>query len=180
MPSLLPNPLSMDIRFNCPRCNQNLSVEERGAGMLVNCPNCNQQIEIPRRAAPPPLPPSVITAGQVKRGRPLSLEWTIRVLMCAAVLAAIFVVPLISSSRERKQDAEDKRFTNKYTYAISKESTKISELTGAIKTREQKNEVMEIILDAQTREERYLDKWRYAKSRQERIELEQKELEEST
>src|SRR5262249_27988094 len=38
----------MDIRFSCPRCDQSLSVEERGAGMLVNCPNCNEQIEIPR------------------------------------------------------------------------------------------------------------------------------------
>src|SRR5215469_4876507 len=42
----------MDIRFNCPRCGQNLTVEERGAGMLVNCPNCQKQIEIPRPTAP--------------------------------------------------------------------------------------------------------------------------------
>jgi hypothetical protein len=74
----------MDIRFNCPRCGQNLSVEERGAGMLVNCPNCQEQIEIPRNATaqvlnislasapekpesppqpsqPPPLPPLTTT-----------------------------------------------------------------------------------------------------------------------
>jgi Protein of unknown function (DUF4236) len=38
---------STDIRFNCPRCGQHLSVEERGAGMTVNCPGCNAQIEIP-------------------------------------------------------------------------------------------------------------------------------------
>jgi DNA-directed RNA polymerase subunit RPC12/RpoP len=42
----------MDISFNCPRCGQNLSVEEKGAGMLVNCPTCNEQIEIPRGNAP--------------------------------------------------------------------------------------------------------------------------------
>jgi AAA+ superfamily predicted ATPase len=42
----------MDICFNCPHCGQHLSVEERGAGMLVNCPNCNQQIEVPHQAAP--------------------------------------------------------------------------------------------------------------------------------
>ena len=40
----------MDTKFNCPRCNQNLSVEASGAGMLVNCPNCKEQIEIPRGA----------------------------------------------------------------------------------------------------------------------------------
>ena len=46
----------MDIRFNCPRCGQNLSVEEKGAGMIVNCPNCKEPIEIPRSTAPPPAP----------------------------------------------------------------------------------------------------------------------------
>jgi predicted amidophosphoribosyltransferase len=40
----------MDIDFNCPRCNQPLSVEASGAGMLVNCPECKEQIEIPRGA----------------------------------------------------------------------------------------------------------------------------------
>jgi len=43
----------MDIDFNCPRCNQPLSVEASGAGTLVNCPDCNEQIEIPRGTAPP-------------------------------------------------------------------------------------------------------------------------------
>jgi hypothetical protein len=38
----------MDIRFNCPRCNQHLSVDESGAGMTVNCPSCNDSVEIPR------------------------------------------------------------------------------------------------------------------------------------
>jgi membrane protein YdbS with pleckstrin-like domain/DNA-directed RNA polymerase subunit RPC12/RpoP len=50
----------MDMRFNCPRCGQHLSVDESGAGMTVSCPNCSEHIEIPRRKAPPPpapLPP---------------------------------------------------------------------------------------------------------------------------
>jgi hypothetical protein len=42
----------MDIDFKCPRCNQPLSVEASGAGMLVNCPDCNEQIEVPRATAP--------------------------------------------------------------------------------------------------------------------------------
>jgi hypothetical protein len=41
----------MDIRFNCPHCDQSLSVEERGAGMTVNCPSCNERIEIPQQVA---------------------------------------------------------------------------------------------------------------------------------
>jgi len=63
----------MDIRFNCPRCDQRLAVEEKGAGMIVNCPNCKGEIEIPRSTASealkvslppdtkrvlPPLPPT--------------------------------------------------------------------------------------------------------------------------
>jgi transcription elongation factor Elf1 len=42
---------STDIRFNCPTCGQHLSVEGRGAGMMVNCPGCNEQIEIPHTTA---------------------------------------------------------------------------------------------------------------------------------
>src|SRR5262249_11768101 len=62
---------TMDIRFNCPRCGQNLEVEQRGAGMIVDCPSCKEQIEIPRETAsqlskvsvptailPPPVPVS--------------------------------------------------------------------------------------------------------------------------
>ena len=60
----------MDIVFNCPRCSQHLSVEERGAGTLVNCPSCKEQIEIPRStgsqppkvpvsATVPPIPPPI-------------------------------------------------------------------------------------------------------------------------
>src|SRR5439155_8067269 len=52
----------MDIRFNCPRCGQNLSVEEKGAGMMVNCPNCKGQIEIPRGTTPPPSPKLSVSA----------------------------------------------------------------------------------------------------------------------
>jgi len=47
----------MDISFNCPRCNQPLTVDESGAGMAVNCPSCNERINVPRRIAPPPPPP---------------------------------------------------------------------------------------------------------------------------
>jgi DNA-directed RNA polymerase subunit RPC12/RpoP len=42
----------MDIQFDCPRCGQNLSVEQTGAGMTVNCPGCKGQIEIPRGTPP--------------------------------------------------------------------------------------------------------------------------------
>jgi len=53
---------SADVRFNCPRCGQHLSVEQRGAGTAVNCPSCNEQIEIPHgNTRPPSLPHSFTT-----------------------------------------------------------------------------------------------------------------------
>jgi len=58
----------MDIRFDCPRCGQNLAVEKKGARVIVDCPNCKEQIEIPRAStASPPQPPSasVVTTRQI-------------------------------------------------------------------------------------------------------------------
>ena len=45
----------MDIRFDCPHCGQHLSVEERGAGMIVNCP-APEVLKVPLPTAPPPNP----------------------------------------------------------------------------------------------------------------------------
>src|SRR6266513_1228546 len=62
----------MDIRFNCPRCGQHLSVEGIGAGMLVNCPSCKEQIESPHSTVPPPpvpVPAMPQATAQAPRGR---------------------------------------------------------------------------------------------------------------
>lgn len=47
-----------DIKFNCPRCEQHLSVDDEAAGMLVECPTCQQQIQVPEVESvdPPPSP----------------------------------------------------------------------------------------------------------------------------
>jgi predicted amidophosphoribosyltransferase len=61
--------IPMDITFNCPRCGQNLSVDETGAGMTLECPTCKGQIQIPRPAPPrvqaSPPPPPVVPKSQV-------------------------------------------------------------------------------------------------------------------
>ena len=36
-----------DIEFNCPHCNQTLTVEETGAGMVLQCPSCHEQLIVP-------------------------------------------------------------------------------------------------------------------------------------
>jgi len=49
----------MDIIFNCPECEQELSVDSSGAGTEISCPTCDAKIVVPPSppgavAAPPP------------------------------------------------------------------------------------------------------------------------------
>lgn len=37
----------MDVVFNCPNCDQELSVDASGVGSEIECPSCNQTIVIP-------------------------------------------------------------------------------------------------------------------------------------
>ena len=51
-----------DINFNCPHCQNDLAVDEKGAGRTVNCPLCQKPLVIPSALAlnPPPVaPPSL-------------------------------------------------------------------------------------------------------------------------
>jgi len=58
----------MDIVFNCPNCEQELAVDQSGAGSQIECPSCGETITIPASAgkvttgslpvAPPAGPPA--------------------------------------------------------------------------------------------------------------------------
>ncbi len=37
----------MDIVFNCPNCDQELAVDQSGAGTPIDCPSCGENIVIP-------------------------------------------------------------------------------------------------------------------------------------
>jgi ribosomal protein S27E len=37
----------MDIIFNCPNCDQELAVDQSGAGSQIECPSCGETITIP-------------------------------------------------------------------------------------------------------------------------------------
>jgi DNA-directed RNA polymerase subunit RPC12/RpoP len=41
----------MDIVFNCPHCEQELAVDNSGAGSEIQCPSCGEQILIPSEPA---------------------------------------------------------------------------------------------------------------------------------
>jgi DNA-directed RNA polymerase subunit RPC12/RpoP len=49
----------MDIVFNCPNCEQELAVDQSGAGSQIECPSCNESITIPagNKVTTGPLPP---------------------------------------------------------------------------------------------------------------------------
>lgn len=51
----------MDIVFKCEHCNQELSVDQSGAGVEIQCPSCGQSIIVPAPdpATLPPEPPPV-------------------------------------------------------------------------------------------------------------------------
>jgi DNA-directed RNA polymerase subunit RPC12/RpoP len=50
----------MDINFNCPNCDQELAVDQTGAGTQIDCPACGQNITIPSagKATTGSLPPA--------------------------------------------------------------------------------------------------------------------------
>jgi len=55
----------MDIVFNCPNCEQELAVDQSGAGSEIDCPSCGQAITIPAAGAGKvttgPLPPAGVS-----------------------------------------------------------------------------------------------------------------------
>ena len=67
----------MDIVFNCPNCEQELAVDQAGAGTQIECPACGETITIPAGsgkvttsslpAAPPsPAPSAISTSAAAK------------------------------------------------------------------------------------------------------------------
>ena len=67
----------MDIVFNCPNCDQELAVDQSGAGSQIDCPSCSQTITIPAAGkmttgslppvAPPPAAPSPIASSAASK-----------------------------------------------------------------------------------------------------------------
>jgi ribosomal protein S27E len=68
----------MDIVFNCPNCDQELAVDQSGAGSEIECPSCGETITIPAAsgtgkvttgslpAPPPPAPSSINTSAAAR------------------------------------------------------------------------------------------------------------------
>ncbi len=60
----------MEIIFNCPNCDQELSVDGEGAGSEIKCPTCGAKITIPNK--PPEAAPGPPPAGGVHPINPIA------------------------------------------------------------------------------------------------------------
>lgn len=77
----------MDIVFNCPNCEQELAVDQSGAGSQIDCPSCGESLVIPASGkvttgplpamASPPSAPSSIASSAAARV-PLHLKVPVR------------------------------------------------------------------------------------------------------
>ena len=78
----------MDIVFNCPNCDQEMAVDQSGAGSEIECPSCGEKIIIPATgkvttgslpavAPPPPATVSPIAASAAAKV-PLHLKVPVR------------------------------------------------------------------------------------------------------
>ena len=78
----------MDIVFNCPNCDQEMAVDQSGAGTEIDCPSCGEKITIPLNGkvttgslpavTPPPSPKaSPITASAAAKV-PMHLKVPVR------------------------------------------------------------------------------------------------------
>ena len=66
----------MDIVFNCPNCEQELAVDQSGAGTQIDCPACGKNITIPAAGkvttgslppvTPPPAPSPIASSAGAK------------------------------------------------------------------------------------------------------------------
>lgn len=69
----------MEIIFNCPNCEQELSVDSEGAGSEIKCPTCGSKITIPDK--PPEVAPAPPPAGGVHPINPIASSAAAKVEM---------------------------------------------------------------------------------------------------
>lgn len=73
----------MDIVFNCPNCEQELAVDQTGAGSEIECPTCHETITIPSTKAAtgslPAAPATPVTVSAVAASAAAKMELHLKV-----------------------------------------------------------------------------------------------------
>lgn len=75
----------MDIVFNCPNCDQELAVDQTGAGTQIECPACGEHITIPSTgkvttdSLPPVPPPPPVTVSPIASSAAAKVELHLKV-----------------------------------------------------------------------------------------------------
>jgi cytoskeletal protein RodZ len=84
--------------FNCPHCDQELEVEDEGAGLTVHCPNCRQSLTIPEIdliSAQPPAPHLIEPLAMPRRAKrridpAIYLRWILFFIILGGIAAAVY------------------------------------------------------------------------------------------
>ena len=74
-----------DIEFNCPKCGNRLSVDEKGIGLTVGCPDCRTSITIPN----PKRQNSIQSRTPSDKPRPGSALFALALSMLALIVAGV-------------------------------------------------------------------------------------------
>ena len=127
----------MDIIFNCPKCEQELAVDNSGAGSEINCPSCSEKIVIPPAAAPPstgavPVRATVHTGSAMSSSAAAKVEMHLKVPdhnQPAASLIGRPSVPLDVAAKE--SDRKMKVKTIRHTDCIEVGHDKFDEMVTA-------------------------------------------------
>ena len=74
----------MDIVFNCPNCDQELAVDQSGAGSQIDCPSCGESITIPAGSGKVttgslPAPPPTGTSAAINTSAAAKVEMHLKV-----------------------------------------------------------------------------------------------------
>jgi len=102
----------MDIRFTCPRCRQNISIDEKGAGATVECPTCKSQISVPvEPSAKPRLSSRAVAlyhAAEPASEQRSRWSWFLKIVGVICLVGGFFVAVL---SEERSEAEASQRHT---------------------------------------------------------------------
>jgi hypothetical protein len=75
----------MEIIFNCPHCDQEMSVDSSGAGSEIQCPTCNETITIPEKSEKEAATMPVADPGQKTGGSAINTSAAAKVQMRLSV-----------------------------------------------------------------------------------------------